>query len=214
MKNNWSKTTIISIPVIILVIFILWVTGIIGLWSYGMSYIVNNTKDFTDTKGCLLPSEYSISVNLADLKSNIGKELYNDGECKIYISWADNTGSLNSGGYRIFFRSSGPYSLSGAALVSGARHETVGNNSFTTYMTAKMTSKYKDKIYESSVFGISGINYKDGDDFSFYIFPSKAYQDGEISLNENDTVVLSIKNLYKNIWTKKGSVEDKPAASA
>ena len=137
------------------------------------------------------------------MESNIGKELYNDGESKIYVSWIDNTGSSNSGGYRIGFRSCGIYSLNGATLVSGVCHENVDNNSFRTYMSAKMTAKYKDNIYNSSVLGTSGLNYKDGDEFAFYIFPSEAYDKEDVSLDEDGIVKLSIKNLYKNIWTKK-----------
>lgn len=182
--------------------FILWFTGFIGLWLKGMVYIANNTKEFTDTKGCIIPGEYSISVDLNNLKSNIGKELYNDSGSKIYVSWIDNTGDSNTGGYRIGFRSCGQYSLNGATLVSGARHETINANSFTTYMTAKMTAKYNGKVYNSSVFGTTGLNYKDGDDFSFYIFPYEAYNSGELSLNEKGTVEITIKNLYKNIWIK------------
>ncbi len=190
------------IILISMIIGILWFTGVMGLWLNGIAYIGYNTKKFNDTKGYLIPDEYSISINLNDLESNIGKELYNDGESKIYVSWIDNTGSSNTGGYRIGFRSSGKYSLNGATLVSGARHETVNNNSFTTYMSAEMTARYKDKIYNSNEFGTSGLNYKNGDEFSYYIFPSIAYENGEISLQDNDLVELSIKNLYKNIWTK------------
>ena len=70
-------------------------------------------------------------------------------------------------------------------------------------MSAKMTAKYKDNIYNSSVLGTSGLNYKDGDEFAFYIFPSEAYDKEDVSLDEDGIVKLSIKNLYKNIWTKK-----------
>jgi hypothetical protein len=202
MKNKGSKTTIILISVITIIMFTLWFIGVIGLWLNGMAYIANNTKEFNDTEGHLISGEYSVSINLDDLKSNIGKELHNDGESKIYVSWIDNTGSSNTGGYRIGFRSSGQYSLNGATLISGAHHETVNDKSFRYYMTAEMTVKYKEKIYISSEFCISGLNYKDGDEFAFYIFPSKAYDNGEVSLNEKGIVELSIKNLYKNIWTK------------
>ncbi|MDP4153641.1 MAG: hypothetical protein Q8865_09435 [Bacillota bacterium] len=202
MKNMRITTTIILISAITIIMFILWFTGVIGLWFNGMAYIANNTKEFNDTEGHLIPDKYSISINLDDLKSNIGKELYNDGKSKIYVSWIDSTGSSNTGGYRIGFRSSGQYSLNSATLISGAHHETVTDNSFRTDMTAEMTVKYKEKIYKSSEFGTSGLNYRDGDDFAFYVFPSEAYDNGEVTLNEKGIAELSIKNLYKNIWTK------------
>lgn len=48
MKNKGSKTTIILISVITIIMFTLWFTGVIGLWLNGMAYIANNTKGFTE----------------------------------------------------------------------------------------------------------------------------------------------------------------------
>ena len=198
-----SKRNIVAaISIIIITMVVLWFTGIIGLFLNGMSYIGNNTKEFNYTEGYLITDEYSFSINLNDLESNVGKEVYNDGESTISVSWIDNTGSSDTGGYRIGFRSCGTYTLNGATLVSGARHEQVDDTSFTTYMTAKMTAGYKDKVYESNVLGTNGLNYKEGDEFSFYIFPTEAYDNGEVGLKENGIVELSVKDFYKNIWAR------------
>lgn len=203
MSYNIKKHSFILIPVIAIIVLVLWVTGFIGIWTHGMSYIANNTKDFTNTKGHSLEGEYSISISLSDLDSNIGKDLYNDGTHRIYIYWIDNTGSVNAGGYRIGFRSSGDYSLSSASLISGIHHARVYGNSFTSEMSAKMTAKYNGNVYNSPVFGTSGLNYRDGDEFSFYIFPLEAYEKDEVTLNETGVVELTVKDLYKNIWSKK-----------
>lgn len=176
--------------------------GYIKLWTKGMTAIANNTEDFTDINSHIVQEEYSISINLKDLESNQGKELYNDGKNKILVSAVDNTGMISTGGYRIHFRAYGQYSLNYAELISGVQHFTEDNNSFIR-MTAEMTATYKGKVYNSNVMGTSGINYKYGDDFSFYIFPSEAYEDKEVTLDETGEVVLTITNLYKNVWTKK-----------
>lgn len=167
-----------------------------------MADIANNTKDYTDQNGYVLPEEYKISINLSDLESNIGKELYNDGTYKIYVSWVDNTGHFNSGGYRIGFRAKGIYSRKGASLISGGQHKTVDEHSFTTVMSAKMTAAYKNRQYNSPVYGASGINYKDGDDFAFYVFPSEAYKH-DITLQETGIVELKVTDLFQNIWSLK-----------
>ena len=203
MRYNIKKQSFILIPVIAIIVLILWVTGLIGIWTHGMSYIANNTKDFTDTKGHILEGEYSISIDLSNLESNIGKDLYNDGTHRIYVSRIDNTGSVNTGGYRIGFRSDGIYSLNSASLISGVHHATVNGNSFTIEMSAKMMAKYNEKVYNCSEFGTSGLNYKNGDDFAFYIFHNEAYEKGEVSLNETGVVELTVSELYKNIWSKK-----------
>ena len=189
--------------VVIVIILMLWGTGLIELWTKGIATIANNTKEFTDINGHVIQDEYTVSIDLDDLQSNVGKGLYDDGNNKIYISWIDNTGNSSSGGYRIGFRSRGHYSLTNATLVSGIHHATIGGNSYTSVLSAKMSVKYNNKVYNSREFGTSGLNYRDGDDFAFYIFPSELYENGEISLNEKGTVYLTVTNLYKNVWTKK-----------
>ncbi|WP_256757363.1 hypothetical protein [Cohnella sp. WQ 127256] len=203
MMNIKIRNMILFFIVIVgVVITITWRIGLLGLWNEGMSYIVNNTKDYSDKDGRIIQENYTISINLSDLKSNIGKVLYDDGNHKIYIAWVSNSGNINSGGYSIGFRSSGQYSLSGATLISGVHHITLGDHSFTSEMSAQMTAEYKSKKYSSSTSGISGLNYKDGDDFSFYIFPLTAYETNEVSLNETGEVNITISNLFKNIWIK------------
>ena len=202
MKSNRKKVLFISIPVVVILV-VFWLTGLISLWTEGMASIANNTNEFSDKDGHIVKEGYSISIDLLNLESNVGKELYNDGTHKIQVSWIDNTGSVNTGGYRIGFRSSGHYSLTGASLISGVHHATVNGNSFTSDMSAKMSADYNGKNYDSSVLGTSGLNYKDGDEFSFYIFPTSSYETNEISLDEKGMVDLTVTNLYKNSWSKK-----------
>ncbi|WP_088104209.1 hypothetical protein [Halalkalibacter urbisdiaboli] len=200
MKINIQSLVFIVTPILVVTLLFLWLTGFIGLWTGGIAEKANNTKDFTTTKSHFIAGDYSISIDLSNLESNIGKELYNDGKHTIYVSSVNNTGSENTGGYSISFRSSGRISLNAASLVSGVQHARINEHSFTNIMTAKMTAEYNGKIYESPISGVSGLNYKDGDEFGFYIFPHESYQ--EIRLNEQGVVGLTVSNLYKNIWSK------------
>ncbi len=202
MKSKGIKIAIVSVSLIAVIVFSLWVTGIIGLWIDGMPYIVNSS-DKIYPSGNKIPGAYTISINLGDLESNIGKDLYNDGEYRIYVGWIDNTGNLNTGGYMIGFRSSGNYSLNGATLVSGLQHKVTDQYSYETVFTAEMVAEHNGNVYNSSIHGASGINYKDGDFFSFYIFPTEAYENGEITLDGKGTVDLTITNLFKNTWIRK-----------
>lgn len=199
MKN---KTRRILIFIIVLTGFLLWRSGFIGLAAEGMASVANDTKQFTDRTGHLVNGAYSVSIDLSNLESNIGKELYNDGQHKITVDWVDNTGHANTGGFRIGFRSSGTYSLNGASLVSGIWHQTLGEQQFTYNMSAQMTAHYQNKTYTSPVFGVSGLNYRDGDDFAFYLFPGEAYDNGDISLDETGVVEVTITNLYYNSWRR------------
>ncbi|WP_308639541.1 hypothetical protein [Paenibacillus silvisoli] len=198
-KTSLLRTVIVAAAVIYLYF---WIAGFPSSWTTEMADIVNNTSKFTDKHGYDVPGEYSVSVDLSDLESNVGKELYNDGAHRIYVMWMDNVG-LQGGGYRIGFRAVGTYSRDGASLISGLHHITLDEHQFTSEMTAKMTAAYKGKVYESATYGTAGINFKDGDDFSFYLFPNDAYEKDEVTMNEKGIVKLTVSGLYQNLWSKK-----------
>lgn len=202
MEIKLKRLAIALIIIIAAIIAALFFTGYLALWTGGIASIANNTEAFTDKNGKVIPGEYSVSIDLSDLQSNIGKELYNEGGYRIYVSFVDNTEAIRTGGYRIGFRACGQYSLTSASLISGVRHSTVGHKQFTYNMSAKMTASYNGKVYNCSEFGTSGLNYKDGDDFLFYIFPGVAYDNKEVSLDEKGVVKLTVTDLYKNVWTK------------
>lgn len=194
-----KKTIYITALLTAVMIIALWSSGLFGLWSDGMAHLANNTKEFSDNSGRLVEGKYSLRVDLSDLESNIDKEIFKDGDHRIYVSWLQRT---YNGGYDIGFRSSGPYSLSGASLISGVHHETINDHSFTTSMTAKMTAIYDGKTYNAQGTGRCGLNYKDGDCFSFTFFLSED-ETNEDLIEEAGIVELTITDLYKNIWSKK-----------
>lgn len=202
MQSTSKKIMILLALIISIILLMPWLKGLVGVWVDGMSYIIYNTKEYSDSKGHILEGEFLVTIDLSNLESNIGEELYNDGKHKIYVDYIENRGSLKNGDYIIVFRSCGQYSLNGATLISGIRHGTK-ENFITKSITAEMTAQYNDRIYKCEAAGLSASNYKDGDSFLFFIFPSESYQNGEISLREEGKVKLIVTNLYKNIWSKK-----------
>lgn|GEM_PF-595076 len=200
-KNGIMALTIAFLS-IGLIAFSLWSIGILGIWSKGIAY-VEGALDKYSADFIIRDDEHSIDISLADLDSNKGKVIFDDGEHKIYVSSVDNTGSLLSGGYRIHFRSVGKYSLKGGSLISGIKHYATENRWFSYEMTAKLISEYNGKKYEGPVMGLSGLIYKDGDMFSFYIFPREAYTDDGITLDEKGTVKITLTNLCENVWSIK-----------
>jgi len=193
-----KKVFFISAFLTAVVIIVLWSTGLFGLWTDGMAHIANNTKAFTDKGGHTIEGDYSVEVDLSNLESNIGKEIYSDGGHRIQLSWIQRT---QGGGYDVGFRSSGQYSLSGATLVSGLKHETINEHSFTTSTSAIMTAEFEGKTFEAESTGQCGLNYKDGDCFSFAFFLKD--ESNEEPTVDAGVVKLTITDLYKNIWSKK-----------
>jgi hypothetical protein len=70
-------------------------------------------------------------------------------------------------------------------------------------MVAKMKAEYKGKVYESATYGAGGLNFRDGDEFSFYLFPYDAYKKDGITQNEKGIVRLTVTGLYQNLWSRK-----------
>jgi hypothetical protein len=191
-----KKVLYILIPLIIGGIF-LWSSGFYALWSVGMGAIANNTMEYSDKDGHLINGKYKLEIDLSDLESNIGKEIYNDGKHRIYVFWLQK---VRSGGLDIGFRSSGQYSLSAATLVSGLQHETVDHQNFRSLTTAKLLVEYSGLAVNAEVTGQCGINYKDGDCFSYTFFLSEEPNE---AITNSEIISLTITDLYKNIWRRK-----------
>lgn len=159
-----------------------------------MSAIVNNTKRYVN-QGAPIAGSYSVTVNLDNLDENIGKELYRDSTRSISIGSFVKHGEY----YLICFRSYGSYSLKGAELASGNRHIFDGT-AFSTETTARMKAELNGVTYESSYAGGGGINWKDGDEFCFYLFPQ---QEAGQTQPDSGLAVLTVEGLYNNRWTKR-----------
>lgn len=166
-----------------------------SLWMKGISHVAND--EGYRNAAHPVKGEYSVELDLSDLGSNEGKVLYDDGENQIYVS---NVIVNNESDYEVYFRSSGTFSLGGATLVSGTEYVRE-NNSFTDNFQAKAQAKYKGETYQLHYSGYSGLNYRDGDEFGFYL----SRPDEEIIVDsEVDPIIeVTISNLYINYWVKK-----------
>ena len=200
MKNR-KRISILAVTIIILGLLFIWSSGLMGLWIKGMPHIVSDLNKYQIEKGHTIDDEYSLIVDLNNLENNIGKDLYNDGTHRIYVTLIRT--SDHPGVYDIFFRSSGPYALSGASLVSGLQHAMRNESDFTTEMSAQMTTEIDGKIYENHPSATSGVNFRDGDEFGFYIGPTDVSESDVKMLEKEESMKITVSNLYQNIWSKK-----------
>ena len=198
MKNNRKNIMVSFLAVIVIAVTALWISGYFNLWTKGINAIHENFNAYQYTS-TLLQKPYSIDIDLSDFDSNIGKVLYDDGECNIAI---DNIDFEQTQGYRIMFRAKGKYSMNGARLVSGQLHN-ANENGFSTDFTAQMIAEYNSIEYTSVVTGIGGMNFRDGDMFYFVIFPREAYEKQEIPSDDAGIVHLTLTNLCENEWVKR-----------
>ena len=189
---------------VVIIGFVLLLSGYLFLHSNtygvlfnGLSYM-NNSPDKYVLSYHEIPGEYSLEIDLNDLESNVGKRIWQDGEKYIEVYLVDD----DNGRYRIFFRSHGVYEMQKGNLISGTKHIKYDNNSGSCAMQAKLSTKYNGKIYDCNVQGMSGINEKDGDTFGFYVFPSKAYREDNVPLENAGIVTVTISNLIEHRWVK------------
>lgn len=191
------KMKFLGISVIIALIFFgLWMSKFCIFLVEGIGYLENNIEHYRKS-GRILEGEYTVDINLLDLDSNKGKMLYDDGENQIYVS---KVFAHNESDFQVYFKSSGAYSLNRATLVSGVEHlRTI--NGFSSILRAKAIATYGEKSFELQHSLSSGINYRDGDEFGYYLFPS--VESVDINVNENPIVKVTVTNLYEYRWEKK-----------
>jgi hypothetical protein len=159
---------------------------------------VHSNPDGFNYIGQAVEGKYTITLDLLDVESNIGKELFNDGTHKIVVAEIKDYQ-----GYIIKFRSKGKFSKKGGTLVSGIQHHLVGaKHTPPTRDKVKITASYNGQTFDSSIHSWGGLNYLDGDYFSFRIFPSRELYKA-INLEEERFVTLTVTDLYKNIWQSK-----------
>ncbi|MEG0471009.1 MAG: hypothetical protein RR588_01615 [Solibacillus sp.] len=176
-------------------VFLLWITGAINLWLYEISNIAGNVKDF-HLELEPINGEYSVMIDLSDLKSNEGKVLYDDGENQIYVS---DVLVRNETDYEVYFRTSGKYNIHGATLVSGIEHNRV-QDGFTSNFIATGKATYLGNTFNIYESGTSGLNYPDGDSFGLYLIPHDT--EVTIDISESPNIEVSLSNLVKHKWRK------------
>jgi len=188
-KITKKKILLPAIIIIFVIAFVLlWILGIFGIAIDGMGYMFNHQKKYTVTTQNI-NTNIEFTLNLKDLSSNEGKIIYQDKDCNIEIDQVDKT---DSGEYCIFLRSHGSYSYSQARLISGIAHHP---NTFNS--SASLKINIGGELYDCSIAGMSGINYKDGDQMGFYL-SSGGYSpiDDNNEINEV-TLILSDLIEYK-----------------
>lgn len=192
-KIHFFKVILIGISVIA---FVLWTSGWLNLWINGISVIADDIEDY-DFHSYPVKGEYTVKIDLSDFESNEGKVLYDDGENQIYVNkvWVHNKSD-----YEVSFRSSGTYSLRVATLVSGLEHART-ENGFTIINHANVTASYLGDSFKIYASGSSGLNYRDGDEFGFYLFPHD--KEVDVNLDKDPIIELKLSNLYMNKWEKK-----------
>lgn len=146
--------------------------GALGTWNGGLAYQfwnANYSLAYGEIQG-----SYAVELDLSDLESNLGKALYAEDGCRIVVDYMDET---TPGCYRVFFRAHGKVGRAGSRLVSGVQPDMVDKNTWTIQEGVSMTVTAGERTEACDVAGCTGLLWKDGNQFGFYIDTERRYED-------------------------------------
>lgn len=199
--RNMNKLKIVLLLLIIMASAInIYLTDSVtwAIKNIGMQAIAYDTDHFMSEDSQILEGDYTITIDLSDLSSNIGKELYNDGKHSIKLE-----SIKESGNFMVTLRSSGEYDYGGATLISIIQHDTSREGVYKMNAISQITAQYLGEKNNCEMASTSSISYDDGDKFAFYIFPSDEYAVEKTNTDDFGVVDIIFTNLYMNRWVRR-----------
>ncbi len=188
-------TKIILIILIIISGFLYVCSDHCRISIYGIPYIDDDIHHYYK-EAYTLNEDINFSIDLKNMSDFVGDVVYSKDQCTISI----HDIQYCNGNYEITFRSNGYYSYNTAILVSGIRHIRKENEEGID-IEGILEIEYENKVYRCAVKGGTGISYKDGDAFGFYIFPNEIFENEH--LGNIGMLNLTLSNLTYHIWTRR-----------
>lgn len=197
LKRKWTLIGGTFVTIIALFIIILHGNGALGTWTGGLQYQLGYPVYRTDYAPA--PGPYSVELDLRDLESNAGKVLYEDDTgCRIAVYSVDE---MTDGVYRVWFRSHGVCGRSSSQLVSGIVPYQTGSAQWTDKGCPQAAASVGNLVRECPIAGFSGINWKDGNEFGFYLTASSGSSERFFSADDIDRqggkITVTVSNLTR-----------------
>ena len=204
VKNKKRKNILIGLLSFLIIILVatgvLWKNGTIGIWRYGMAFLETDSSYIVRSRE-LYNLNVEMQIDLNDLGSNVGKIIYDDGECKIEIKSV----SYENGDYKVYFKSYGKYDRKGGILISpiSRTNDSLKQDVF-IQTNVDDDLNYLGKLYYSS----SLLKY--GDEYGFTILSSDILEEKienkkvkDIIKQDGVKVKVTLSNFIKYTWTRK-----------
>lgn len=157
----------------------------------GIYYVENVVYEKYRFSENVAPDSDAIVIDWENVAASIGTELYNDGECIIYISAIRD--DLN-GGYDIFFKTKGKFGYDSGRMVTPMSHrdglnkygDIMRNNIYNDWpQEAILQVTIGDKTYLSKKWCARAQAFdKDGDEIGYPMFAIEHYENGEMMLTD------------------------------
>lgn len=177
VKRRWAMIGGSFAIILAFIYIILHNYGFIGTWRYGLRYQFYNQNYLITTEE--LPGAYSLELDMTDLKSNMGKVLYEDDSgCRITVESLEPT--EYRGDYKLIFRAEGVCAPSGGQLVSGCYDKHFDKMGYTLERSASMCTTISGTQLPPSYHCLLTSLESDGNSFGFYVYPADAYPTGAV----------------------------------
>ena len=203
---------------LILGLMVLSYSDYANIMRNGLFYVEHFATDkYRITEYATKDSDY-VTIDWDDVQSAVGKELYRDGDCVIYISDIQDD---HNGGYKIFFTAEGDYGYQSGRLVTPLSHENtinkkedivLGNIHQNWPNDATLQVKIGDQIYSNQQWYGRAQSLEGGiDEIGYYMFASEYYDRGEMILTDeirtNDNQVqIRLVGLREVVYDRKPSM--------
>lgn len=193
LKRRWALIGAGFAVILAVLMIITLKNGAYGTWKHGLAFQFTDSNYQTSYQN--MPSSFSMELDLNDLESNAGKVLYEDesGCCVLVDSVDENM----PGEYRVWFRACGVYGRTGGQLVSGCQSMRVDKTTWTMTTTAAMTAVVDGIHYPCSEAGASGLIFKDGNHFGFYLNPRTPDTWEAVSIDGLDKLTVTVSGLTR-----------------
>ena len=193
-KRKWLALGALLAAAIALFLFALEQNGVFGTMKYGLRYqFWNQAYEVAFEE---LPGRYSMELDLTDLKSNLGKVLYEDeAGCRIVLT--DLLPCSGLGLYELTFDAQGVCTPRGGQMVSGCHNLRKEKMTYSTRLTAAMYTRIDGvRLPDSRAYTQSSLMDENNNFFGFHLFPPDF--EGEVP----DTVTITLRGLTRMTTTR------------
>ena len=196
--SRWLKA---SVGFVVLVGVLFWWTNYLRDTSpISLNDVIKQPANYAYSSEIIPAFEYSMS--LREIKSQEGELIYVDQDRGLTMEIGQAEGGKEGAvetKYTLTLASHGNFNKVYALLASPHSYEDPTSNSSMMNFTMQVT--YKGKTYHSEGLGFGGM--QDGDYVHFNLFPSSAYESGEITYEEEGMATVRISGMTRNIWFQK-----------
>ena len=203
VKRRWAVIGGIFVFILSVLVVILHANGSLGTWISGLQYQVGHPAYNIFYQD--LPGTYSLELDLKDPEANAGRVLYEDDSgCHIVVEELTEDGN---GDVRVFFRAHGIYDRTGGQLVSGIVPLQTGTFHWEDRGWPQASVTVGNLTRKSSFAGSTGLNWKDGNYFGFYLtaehaddryfsYEDVAAQEGKITLSVSELTRMTTERMW------------------